>query len=739
MAGDGECYCSLEELLRKAEHQVKEKKPGDLGREGKIDQAKKVAAAQAQRAKYDARRLETEDLTDKDFDELFQGGGALPVGGAGGQPPPGGGKHWIPPHNMEHVITSVEDVKIKGVFARYVAPMREIFGRSIQRTLETAHQQQQVTLAKLRASVMQTLMKNDIVPGRWYKKARPHIAGASEDSLEQILRAALSTEHPRSKFAADDYALLDPLDLAPTRDLRPNEQQAAREIREFISDIGRQSNGGLQRFLKAYRDKNRPMNVIAFTSSLSRKATLDKIMRPAIASVEGFVDPRMKPLFNEWTGMLQGRPTNAERSLTLTLTRFSQFMAQVPVIGPSFRGPVNPRIGLAFSEMVTNWFYMGGLGGRVASALRNFLDLNQTAAEIGPWGIAKGFAEMGRLMSTKGKRAFDELAEKGILGAPAEALDYEIRQLNGGNLMSDATHFMMSMFRGVDVINRGATFYGARAKFLKFARAGDADKIIMGKGLTTGARKDIRRTLKMMVADGKIDEAAEYYARDVTMNTQYVYGRANTPIALQGPIGRMFGMFSQWPINYAQFYKSLAEDGRRSAFLAHTMSTFALIYGAGEFLDVNLNEWMGAGSMPAELGVSGPLPRAALFGINAALSASKIAQAEILGDKWAQAKTLEFEKRNMAENYRQLRNTAAGVGFPGSSAFKDVRKFAAAPEGKGLRELILPGTSFKRKPSPDPVLPGAASLGGGIPSFAKKDSGGGKIFFNKGFREFMNE
>lgn len=170
-----------------------------------------------------------------------------------------------------------------------------------------------------------------------------------------------------------------------------------------------------------------------------------------------------------------------------------------------------PRPVTAISQKIRQFIYRGTLGMNVSSALRNLSQAANTYAELGERWTATGYMKLVR------NWGLDELERVGVLK------DSFIQDRNIGvykTLLAKLDEGLFYLFEKAEKINRGAAYYGAKAKAL---------------------------------SQGMSEQQAIEYAKGVVRKTQFVFGSIDTPLLLSSDINKTLLQFQSFNIKQGEF------------------------------------------------------------------------------------------------------------------------------------------------------------------------------------------
>lgn len=334
------------------------------------------------------------------------------------------------------------------------------------------------------------------------------------------------------------------------------------------------------------------------------------------------------------------------------------------------------------SRKIADMVYLGGLGFRLGSAAKNLTQSTLTSGEIGVRWAKEGM----RLAATKEGRQAVQDAD--IFTDFAPSYEKELSLSKGA--LRKFTDAGLWFFGQADRVNRTIAYLGAREKVLKLAPD--------GKFNTKGIRFETRRKIQQALDKGNVQEAAHLYGKYVVAETQYLYTKANTPMAFRNSVGRLFGQFMTWPLYFSELgFKWLTGPGsgfnmdrtNAAQLLNFTLAMGAAAYGA-KALGYDIGHWFMFGAIPSDIG--GPTWSATTGFTKGALLRAQLAQAEALGsDRWA-----DHLKKEIARTEGNLKSDLR-VFIPGMSA---VREFDRAYNDIMEGRIPIPLPKAKEPASP---------------------------------------
>jgi hypothetical protein len=216
-----------------------------------------------------------------------------------------------------------------------------------------------------------------------------------------------------------------------------------------------------------------------------------------------------------------------------------------------------------------------------------FKNLTQSLLTGAPL-IGEGYWARG-MARTLQPNALQELMKIGII-------DPSLLPQGGGfavgnsSIMDKAVQVGMAPFKGADWINRGAIYYGMLERFddnatllakygssyeARFLREsgmkffGKAQYNYMKKIMDTRPLNDALATIRDHVANLAVDK------------TQFLYDKWSHPAAFRNGIGRMFGQFIVWPVNYLTLMSDVfTSETLTTAQKAHYYASSVYLAGA---------------------------------------------------------------------------------------------------------------------------------------------------------------
>jgi hypothetical protein len=188
------------------------------------------------------------------------------------------------------------------------------------------------------------------------------------------------------------------------------------------------------------------------------------------------------------------------------------------------------------------------LGLNVSSALRNMQQATNTYSILGEKyfgiGFMKTLQNLPRYLANKDT----ELEKAGVLGKDI------VQDLNLNptkKFWENADKGFFYLFSQVEKINRSAAYFGAKAKALK---------------------------------QGKSEEAAIDYAKQIVAKTQFQYDVIDTPAFLQNDLTKTAFQYARYPLGQGEFLAEMVKDKNIVGALRYVASNLLFIAAAGQVL-----------------------------------------------------------------------------------------------------------------------------------------------------------
>lgn len=193
----------------------------------------------------------------------------------------------------------------------------------------------------------------------------------------------------------------------------------------------------------------------------------------------------------------------------------------------------------ALTQSARQWIYRGTLGLNPASALKNLSQGANTYAKLGEKYTIRGYSDL-----VKNWRS-GELEKVGVL----QDNFIQDRTLSAGKkALQKFDDGLMTFFQGAEKINRGAAYYGAKAKAL---------------------------------SEGLTEPQAIEYAKKIVRDTQFTFGSIDTPPILQSDIGKTLGQFQSFTIKQGEFLGEMLAAKDIAGLLRYALASTVYITAIG--------------------------------------------------------------------------------------------------------------------------------------------------------------
>lgn len=207
--------------------------------------------------------------------------------------------------------------------------------------------------------------------------------------------------------------------------------------------------------------------------------------------------------------------------------------------------------------------YRGLIGGNIGSAIRNLTQGVNTYSELGEKYTVIGYTNL--MKELYAGRASQELKDNMVLGMDISQQDRTLSARKKLEQMGDTALF--SAFNTAEFINRGAAYYGAKAKFMKEGAAKGLD----GDELTTYA----------------IDKAKE-----IVRKTQFQFGPLDAPLVMRGDVMKSALQLQGFTLKQAEFLMNKVNDRDIAGLLRYTAASLAIVATVGKSLGLDSKDFM---------------------------------------------------------------------------------------------------------------------------------------------------
>jgi hypothetical protein len=270
----------------------------------------------------------------------------------------------------------------------------------------------------------------------------------------------------------------------------------------------------------------------AYVFRSARKLHLDQPLGMAAEFVKNMPAQASK-YTDDFLRNFKNRPTGLEKAINQNI------IDPLPAVIKQKLGnrPISKLLNTVMGQV-----YRGTIGLNITSPLRNLTQGVNTYAKLGERYTAEGYI---RLFN---KGSYDELVNNHVLDDMIIA-EYKNSGIRGNVAKMDKALFWL--FELTERINRGATYFGSKAKYLN-------------EGINE------TKTIEM--------------AKDLVRQTQFGYGKLHTPLAIQSPIGKVGFQLSTFMIKQAEFVGGMAKKKEILPLARYILSSLAVVYASKKFL-----------------------------------------------------------------------------------------------------------------------------------------------------------
>ena len=312
-----------------------------------------------------------------------------------------------------------------------------------------------------------------------------------------------------------------------------------------------------------------------------------------------------------WIQRLLGYPSQHDHALAATLRGVADRTGMTKVFAKAGVDLENDRFVMDMADFLTRLGYMGGLGLRPLSVLKNLTQNNSSIADIGLSWWLKGIGSAGRKHTLPDGRvvgAFEYLRELGILRefAPEYYKNISMKE----STMRRLGDIMLAGFQWADAVNRMGAYFGAKSKIEYFLQQLDQGIINEAQFLKRSGiegeyapiQKEIRAHLRRGTAKGRFD-AVHTFAEMVTARTQYLYNKEAGPLITRSAAGRMGWQYQTWWANYGEMINDWVQNKQWVKLGRWMVSSLVLFAMLEEVARAGIQ-----GLKPENIVFAGPLP-----------------------------------------------------------------------------------------------------------------------------------
>lgn len=321
---------------------------------------------------------------------------------------------------------------------------------------------------------------------------------------------------------------------------------ALESSREFPEDLAKLLNEDVagsvyNPFLQQRKGAvNYKQDTWAALDAYAKRATRKYNMDPALAEVQRAAQGLEQSQYDyvkNYIDRVNMRPTKLDNLLDNTIKQ---------IVGYKF----GDRPTAAISRTVRRWIYRGTLGGNISSALKNLTQGVNTYSQLGERFTLEGYAQLAKhRLGGMESTGMKELIDQGILRDSF----IQDRTLNATKKFWEKTDAgLFKIFQEAELVNRGAAYFGAKAKAIK--------KLGMG------------------------EEEAAAYARELVRKTQFTFDAIDTPVALGSDVAKTLGQFQSYTTKQSEFLIDMLKSRDFGALSRYAGGSLLMYYLVGQSL-----------------------------------------------------------------------------------------------------------------------------------------------------------
>lgn len=206
--------------------------------------------------------------------------------------------------------------------------------------------------------------------------------------------------------------------------------------------------------------------------------------------------------------------------------------------------------------------YRAMLGLNVSSAIKNLTQGTNTFAKLGVRYTSVGYIKL----FTKGL-GNKELEEQGIL---KQDLIQDRVLSSTRKMLQKFDEGLFLMFETVEKINRGAAYWGAKAKAINAGHT-EADAI--------------------------------KYAKKIVRDTQFLFGAIDTPVGLNSDIAKVFTQFMSYGVKQTEFAAEMLKNKEWGGIMRYIVVSLFLVYALGKIFNFKATDFVPGYSVISKFGV----------------------------------------------------------------------------------------------------------------------------------------
>lgn len=354
----------------------------------------------------------------------------------------------------------------------------------------------------------------------------------------------------------------------------------------------------------------------AYVKRAVRKANMDPALEKLKSASKSYNTEDSQFLYLKRLGdRINLRPTEIDTLVDNTLKQ---------LVGYRF----GPRPTAVLTRTVRQWISRSMLGLNIGSAVKNLTQGVNTFAKLGPKYTALGYMQLFTKMNDI------ELEESGIL--KQDIIQDKVQSAARATL-EKFDKGLFFMFETAEKINRGAAYFGAKAKAL---------------------------------AQGLSEDEAKNYAKKLVRDTQFQFGSIDTPVGLSSDLSKTFTQFMSFGIKNTEFVAEMAKNKEWGGLLRYILASLLISATIGKALNIKWTDFVPGYSIISRFGLP-PAFSLPLAIIKAVFSTP---------DQYGQVPTLT----------KKLENIGTAIPFPAS--------IQAVKTYKGISAVNTPANNIPQTP-----------------------------------------
>jgi hypothetical protein len=277
----------------------------------------------------------------------------------------------------------------------------------------------------------------------------------------------------------------------------------------------------------------------AYVKRATRKVHMDPALAELKEASSRLTDVSQVNYLTKYVEAINMRPSESD----------TEWDNQIKSIFGGFFGPrPTARITRGLRMMISR----AKIGGSITSFAKNLTQGVNTFGELGTQYTLRGYIDLAKFGAK-------ELNENGVLAAPfIEDRTYSAVKKN----IERIDKVLFANMNASELVNRGAAYYGAKAKFA----AGRVTPKEFRKALGRERPANYTPTMEDAVAYGKF----------IAAKTQFLFGALNTPVGLSSDTAKLVFQFQTFGLKQVEFIIGMVEDRELAKLLRYMISSILL-------------------------------------------------------------------------------------------------------------------------------------------------------------------